>query len=401
MARPEVDPSAAHYEPIQSRRSFLKIAGAGSALILGQGCEPADDVQEEEALPPAFFKDTSPFIQHGTNNLEAKIENLGGFITPNNQFFVRNNSRSIAVKPTDYKLQVGGDGAASALSLSLGEIKNMPSKSVYAYIECGGNQRAFFGSAMGQPARGTQWTRGGVGMAIWTGVPLREVLQRAGLKPEAVDVQLIGLDQESPEGGFRRPLPVAKALDPDTILAYQMNGAPLPKDHGFPLRAIVPGWVGSANIKWLGRIVVTTERVWSRNTTTSYVLIGDDYPAEGESKGKVATTQSIKSTLILPWPATLKRGPQMIRGYAYSPHAPIASVSWRAGDGPVQEAHFIDPPIKYAWRRFEFLWDAPAGSHILSTVATDEAGNTQPDTIPHNEKGYLYNVPLQHPVTVA
>ncbi|MEM8487837.1 MAG: sulfite oxidase [Bacteroidota bacterium] len=401
MTNPEADPAVGLHQQKQSRRSFLKVAGAGSALILGQGCEPADDSPEDEAFPPAFFKDTSPFIQHGTNNLEAKIENLGGFITPNDQFFVRNNSQSIAIAPADYNLQVGGEGVADALSFSLDEIKNMPSRSVYAYIECGGNQRAFFGSAMGQPARGTQWTRGGVGMAIWTGVPLREVLQRAGIKPEAVDVQLIGLDQESPEGGFRRPLPVAKALDPDTILAYQMNGAPLPQDHGFPLRAIVPGWVGSANIKWLGNIVVTTERVWSRNNTTSYVLIGDDYPAEGKSKGRVATSQSIKSTLILPWPADLKAGHHMIRGYAYSPHAPVASVKWRTGEGAWQEAQFIDPPIKYAWRRFEFLWDAPAGSHMLSTVATDEAGNTQPDAIPHNEKGYLYNVPLEHPVTVT
>ncbi len=384
----------------QSRRKFLKVSAAGSLIALGAGCEPntKELVQEE---PSAFFKDTDQFIAHGTNNLEARIEQLGGFITPNDQFFVRNNSFSIDVDSDSYVLKVGGEAVSTQRSLSYADLLNMPSKSVYAYIECGGNQRSFFGSAMGQPARGTQWGRGGVGMAIWTGVPLRDVLNEAGILESAVEIQLIGLDMDSPEAGFRRPLPVAKAMDEDTILAYRMNGEVLPRDHGFPVRAIVPGWVGSSNIKWLGQIEVSTKRVWSRNTTSSYVLIGDAYPPEGESKGKVATTQSIKSVLILPWPAELSAGRQMFRGYAYSPHAPIASVQWKAGDGAWQDAHFIDPPIKYAWRRFEFEWNPAPGSHTVSTRATDELGNTQPDSIPHNEKGYLYNVPLAHPITVA
>ena len=381
-----------------TRRSFLKVATAGSLLALGCESETPPTVTED---PVAFFKDTAQFIAHGTSNLESKIEQLGGFITPNDQFFVRNNSVSIDVDAASYELVIEGDGIENAYTLRYQDLLNMPSRSVYAYIECGGNQRSYFASAMGQPARGTQWGRGGVGMAIWTGVPLGEVLRRAGIKPDAVDVQLIGLDLESPEGGFRRPVPLAKALDADTILAYQMNGEALPKDHGFPVRAIVPGWVGSANIKWLGKINVSTSRVWSRNNTSSYVLIGDDYTPEGESKGKVATTQSIKSTLMLPWPAQMTAGKHMVRGYAYSPHAPIADVQWRQGEGSWQQARFIDPPIKYAWRRFEFEWEAQSGEQTLTTLATDEAGNTQPASIPHNEKGYLYNVPLVHPVVVT
>lgn len=383
-----------------TRRSFLKVAAAGSLLTLGNGCEqPAEELVVEEDAP--FFKDTSPFIAHGTNNLESRIEELGGFITPNDQFFVRNNSNSIDVDVDSYALVIEGDAVNTSITLTYTDLINMPSKSVYAYIECGGNQRSFFGSTMGKPARGTQWARGGVGMAIWTGVPLRDVLNRAGITDAALDVQLIGLDDESPEGGFRRPIPLQKALDEDTILAYQMNGASLPKDHGYPVRAIVPGWVGSSNIKWLGKINVSSTRVWSRNNTSSYVLIGDDFTPEGESKGQVATTQSIKSTLILPWPAKLRAGKQMVRGYAYSPHAPIASVKWRQQTGDWAEARFIDPPIKYAWRRFEFEWTPEAGDHTLTTIATDAAGNTQPASIPHNEKGYLYNVPLVHPITVS
>ena len=385
-----------------SRRKFIAASAlAGAAVVTASSCSPSEESSSQPA-ERAFFKDTSPFITHGNTNLESKIESLGGFITPNDQFFVRNNSRSIEVDPASYVLEVTGDAIETPLTLTLDDLKNLRSRSLYAYIECGGNQRSFFGSVMGKPARGTQWGRGGVGMAIWTGVPLRYILEQAGIKGNAVDVQLIGLDVESPEGGFRRPLPVEKAMDEDTILAYQMNGETLPKDHGFPIRSVVPGWVGSSNIKWLGRIEVSSSNVWSRNNTSSYVLIGDEYPSEGEASGKVATVQSIKSVLMLPMPATLPEGTQRIRGYAYSPHAPIASVVWSEdGGGSWSEAEFIDPPIKYAWRRFEFEWSPSAGEHTLITKAIDEAGTVQPDSIPHNEKGYLYNVPLVHPVQVG
>ena len=386
-----------------SRRHFLKTTALGSAsALLLTNCSTPDPEHIEEVVERPFFKDTIPFIKHGQTNLEAKIENLGGFITPNELFFVRNNSRSIDVDADSYVLEVRGDAIDTPLTLTYNELLNMPSRAVYSYIECGGNQRSFFGTTMGQPARGTQWGRGGVGMAIWTGVPLHVILDRAGIRENAVDVQLIGLDIESPEGGFRRPVPVAKAMDEDTLLAYRMNGELLPRDHGFPVRAIVPGWVGSSNVKWLGRIEVSSEKVWSRNNTSSYVLIGDDYEQEGEASGQVATLQSIKSVLMLPLPGKLPAGPQVIRGYAYSPHAPVSSVAWSSdGGGQWNEARFIDPPIQYAWRRFEFDWSPAAGEQTLITRATDEAGNTQPDSIPFNEKGYLYNVPIVHPVQVG
>lgn len=385
-----------------SRREFIATSAlAGAAALSASACTTPEQTTPEPEVT-AFFKDTSSFITHGNTNLESRIEDLGGFITPNDQFFVRNNSRSIAVDVDSYTLQVTGDAIDSPLTLTYEDVLNAPSRAVYSYIECGGNQRSFFGATMGKPARGTQWGRGGVGMAIWTGVPLRTILERAGIHDDAVDVQLIGLDLESPEGGFRRPLPVGKAMDEDTILAYRMNGEVLPADHGFPLRSIVPGWVGSSNIKWLGRIEVSRNKVWSRNNTSSYVLIGEDYPEQGEASGQVATLQSIKSVLMLPMPAQLKAGVQRIRGYAYSPHAPIANVAWsQDGGGSWVNAQFIDPPIKYAWRRFEFEWAPSAGEHSLVTRATDEAGNTQPDAIPYNEKGYLYNVPLIHPVQVV
>ena len=218
-----------------SRRQFLKTTAFGSAsALLAASCTTSDPEATETVAESPFFKDTTPFTTHGQTNLEAKIENLGGFITPNDLFFVRNNSRSIDVDADSYVLEVTGDAIDTPLKLAYKDLLNMPSRVVYSYIECGGNQRSFFGATMGQPARGTQWGRGGVGMAIWTGVPLRFILEKAGISGSAVDVQLIGLDFESPEGGFRRPVPVAKAMDEDTILAYRMNGELLPRIMDFP-----------------------------------------------------------------------------------------------------------------------------------------------------------------------
>ena len=387
------------------RRRFIRLVGAGAAGGFLAACasrQEGDASSGPDAPASVFFKDTTEFIPHGARNLEARIDRLDSFVTPASQFFVRNNSSSIAVDTARYVLRVEGPGVDNPIDLTLEQIQAMPRRSVFAYLECGGNQRSFFELLLGRTATGTQWGRGGVGMAEWGGVPLGEVLRLARLRDDAVEAQLIGLDTESPEEGFRRPIPLAKALDPDTILADRMNGEMLPADHGHPLRAVVPGWVGSTNVKWLGRIVVSTEKIWSRNNTTSYVLIGDAYPPEGEALGQPATLQSIKSVLALPWPARLRPGTTTLRGFAHSPHAPIARVVWSVDDGATwSEARLLEPVMQHAWVRFEIEWLASSGAHTMITRATDAAGNTQPDEIPFNEKGYLFSLPLPHPISIA
>ena len=197
-------------------------------------------------------------------------------------------------------------------------------------------------------------------------------------------------------------MPIAKALDPDTLLAYGLNGDDLPQDHGYPLRALVPGWVGSASVKWLSRIIVSTEQLWTRNNTTSYVLIGDSYPPEGEALGKPLTTQTIKSALALPWPAELAAGAHRLHGYAHSPFGSIARVDWSLDSGATwSQASVLAPQIQHSWARFELNWEAPAGEHTLMTRATDADGNTQPAETPFNEKGYLFSQPLPHPILVT
>ena len=327
---------------------------------------------------------------------------MHGLITPNHLFFVRNNSTSLELDPNDWRLSITGDGVTTPTQLSYDDILRLPSQPVVSYLECGGNHRAMFDLLQGQPAEGTQWKTGGIGNAEWTGVPLRDVLAQAGTKVSAVSVLLVGSDKESPEEGFRQVIPIEKAMHPDTLLAYAMNGAPLPRDHGFPLRALVPGWVGSYSIKWLNHIEVSSRQLWTRNNTTSYVLIGDSYPPEGEALGRVAREQVIKSALALPWPARLGDGRQLISGYAHSPFGPITQVQWSTDSGlSWNDATSLTPQVQHSWARFQFEWTAPLGVHTLMTKATDSAGNIQPDHVPFNRKGYLFNQPLPHPVVVT
>lgn len=200
-------------------------------------------------------------------------------------------------------------------------------------------------------------------------------------------------------------MPLAKALDPDTVLALGMNGAPLPPDHGFPVRLVVPGWVGSSSIKWVGRIEVATEKVWVKANTTSYVLVGDEWPAGryAPADGAPITTGTVKSALALPRPARLAAGPQRPRGFAWSPRGPVEGVEWSVNGGPWAQARMIGAPsaLPHAWSRFEFEWTAEPGSHILRTRATDAAGKTQPLEGVYNAKGYLLNVALPHRVEVV
>lgn len=408
-----------------SRRRLLQLLTAGGTAAVLASCTglplptatlPA--AEESTAEAPPFSKDPAPFIELGGGNLEARLENMQGLITPSRYFFVRNNSISLEVDAADWRLSIEGDAVANPLELTFDDILDLPSRTFISYLECAGNHRSMFDLVKGQAAKGTQWRTGAVSNGAWTGAAMRDVLERAGITEEAVSVLLIGLDTDSPEEGFRRVMPVGKAMHPDTLLAYALNGEVLPRDHGFPLRALAPGWVGAANVKWLGRIVVSSKQLWTRNNTTSYTLIGDAYPPVGEALGRPLTTQTVKSALALPWPADLAAGEHSLYGYAHSPNGPVAEVEWSSDLGATWNASTLEDPqiqpefehlvevlsdnaFKYSWTRFSLTWDAGPGEHTIMTRATDAAGNRQPDETPFNEKGYLFNQPVPHPIRVA
>jgi DMSO/TMAO reductase YedYZ molybdopterin-dependent catalytic subunit len=237
-----------------------------------------------------------------------------------------------------------------------------------------------------------------VGVAEWTGVPLGALLERAGLRRDARDVMPWGGDELQ----VRRPFPVEKALLDDTLLVLDMNGEPLPEDHGFPARVLVPDWIGVANVKWVTRIEVSPQSLYSDWNTTSYVLIGPDYAPQDPALGPVLTTQTIKSAFELPWEdAAIPAGRQTLPWRSWSGGGAIEQVEVSVDDGPYQGANLVGDDSAGAWARWEFEWDAVPGGHTLRARATDAAGNSQPDTIPFNEQGYLYGGVVPHAVTVG
>jgi DMSO/TMAO reductase YedYZ molybdopterin-dependent catalytic subunit len=411
MQRTRVPPTRAELEALIraaeaegiTRRQLLKLFLAGGFGGVLSACEPPprnEAADSEEPAPVPWVKDPAAFIQHPTN-LETRLELLDGVITPNELFFVRNHAPTPVIDATTWRLRLDGDGLRRPLELSLDDLRTLPAESLVAYVECAGNWRSFWEPLVGRTASGGQWGTGGISCAELQGPTLASVLERAGgVAADAVDVDLVGLD----DGAFSRPMPIARALDPTTLLALSMNGEPLPPDNGFPVRAIVPGWVGSSSVKWLGRVRVSTPEIWSKNNTTSYVLIGPEWPPEqyAPADGAPITTGVVKSALALPRPARLSPGIHRIRGFAYSPHGPIGSIEWSDDGGATwRAASILEPVHPLAWQRFEFEWNAPAGTRTLLTRATDVAGDAQPNAQPFNEKGYLLNIVLPHRVEVG
>ena len=378
-----------------SRRQFLAGSAAAAAALatrrdaLAQAPVPA---QKFHAKPvPADI-----FIDHGINQ-ETRLETLRGYLTPTSHFFIRHHATPPSLDTRTWRLRVEGNGVERPLELGFDDLLRLPSRSVISFVECAGNGRGFFKELMGKVASGTQWRLGAIGVAEWTGVPLGAVLELARVRRDTprdiLNVLVEGLDSVK----VNRPMSLAKALEDDTLLAYAMNGEPVPPDHGFPVRAIVPGWVGISNVKWVGRVEVRDSTIDVPTTTKTYVLDGPDYPSK-----VVLRLQTLKSAVALPWGATLAAGRQRVRGFAWSPVGRITRVEWSLDRGTTwAPAALREPNLARAWVRWDFEWDARPGDHVILTRATDEQGHTQPASIPWNAQGYGYNVPVPHPVKVS
>lgn len=383
-----------------SRRLFLQgAASVGSATLLAMRGATAQTPPATGPRPHGQLTPAELLINHGLNQ-EMRWEQMygRGYLTPTPLFFIRSHDPVPTIDLATWRLTVEGTGVERPLALSYDELLRLPSLSVMRYLECAGNGRSFFKELLNKPAKGTQWKFGAIGVAEWTGVPLKEILQRAGLKRTAVDVMPTGLDTRRIE----RPLPLAKALEDDTLLVYAMNGDILTPEHGFPVRLLVPGWVGIASIKWVGRIQVSEQALAVEKNTTDYVMIGPDFPAQPPAKGPILTVQTTKSASALPWPATLSAGTQLIRGYAWSPYGKIARVDYSLDSGQTWgQATLREPNIALAGVRWDFRWQAQPGEYVLMTRATDEQGHTQPDTVPWNELGYAFWAVVRHPVRIT
>ncbi|WP_348761876.1 sulfite oxidase [uncultured Salinisphaera sp.] len=330
-------------------------------------------------------------------NAETRLSRLSGYLTPIDAFYVRNHSPTPTIDAASWRLRLEGDGLERAVTLSLGDLQTLPRTTRIRAIECAGNARTFFERDYGRLAGNAQWQRGAIGVAEWTGVRLADVLAVAGLRSDAVDVLPEGLDADR----FSRPLPVDKALADDTLIALSMNGEPLPADHGFPARLVVGGWLGAASVKWLGRIEVARRRLYTHWNTRDYTLAGPDYPAQAPADGIPVTVMPVMSFIELDWPARLPAGPTRLHGRAFSGEGRVVQVAVSIDDGPWQDATLGDINQPAAWVCWSLPWQPEPGHHNIRVRATDEKGQTQPDSVPWNDHGVLYNAVLAHPVEVV
>ncbi|GGZ32896.1 sulfite oxidase [Streptomyces inusitatus] len=400
------------------RRELLKLlaatplaAGALAATATAHATAAPIRTATAPAAAAGIVKPVPPelFTLRGTN-AETVFSALRdtGRLTPADRFFVRNHTSTPRLSERDWKLTVWGSGLTGrrrSVEFDYATLRSLPAVTRTAVIECAGNGRSLFTTQQGESVSGTSWTLGAIGAARWRGVRLRDVLHRAGLSSSAVDVMPSGLDDEFVTGGVnlgrvRRPLPVAKALD-DVILAYEMNGEPLPYDHGYPVRVVVPSWIGIASVKWLGDIEVSDTPLASPWNTQFYRLFGAAHPPGGSAP---LTRQTIKSAWELPFGATLAAGEtHTLTGRAWSAAAPLETVEISTDGGRSwRRARVLDRPRRGGWVRWRADWlpDRTGPAELLAR-ATDRAGNRQPERTVHNTQGYLFDAVVRHPVTVV
>jgi DMSO/TMAO reductase YedYZ molybdopterin-dependent catalytic subunit len=305
------------------------------------------------------------------------------------------------VEPASFELSVGGL-VSRPLELSLDDLRARPAVELEVTMECAGNGRALLPGPrpVSQP-----WLAEAVGTATWRGTPLAPLLDEAGTLDRAREVVFTGLDRGY-EGGeeqvFERSLPLDEALRDDVLLAYEMNGAPLLPQHGFPLRLVVPGWYGMTHVKWLTRITVVAEPFTGYQQANAYRFRRDEED-EGEPLARMAPRALMVPPGLPDFPTrerTLPAGLCTIEGRAWSGHAPIESVEFGV-DETWAEAELDAPMSRWAWRGWRFDWDAEPGEHVLACRARDEAGNTQPDEADWNVGGYANNSVQRVPVRVV
>jgi sulfite oxidase len=377
-----------------SRRYFLMQASR-AALVLHTA--PSVFAQATTALPRAGIEipGEDGMIVRSLRfvDLETPVEYFNSWLTPAPHFFVRNHMQEPAeLNAAAWRLDVGGE-VERPITLTLAELHKLPTHSVVNTLECAGNGRGLHRPQV----PGIQWGRGAVGTARFSGPRLRDVLWRARVKPSGKHVMFRGLDDVPGKvPPFIRSIPLEKALDSETLVATHMNGAPLTKHHGFPARALVPGWLGAASCKWLTEIKVLESEFAGNFMNPGYRL-----PNQPVNPGDVVkpedthpvTSLNVKSVIAGPGDgSTVKPGTVVIHGAAWAGEADIVKVeistdggtTWTAAGLGADKAH-------YAWRLWSYHWKARAGDYTILSRATDTQGRVQPPSAAWNPSGYLYN----------
>jgi DMSO/TMAO reductase YedYZ molybdopterin-dependent catalytic subunit len=420
--------------PQLDRRAFFVSAGAfaaaaAPAAALAQGAPAPTPAAPAPAAPARRIlrKPDERLLNIGATVRSGRYWDFSTWMTPVEEFYIRNHyaTPTAAEKPElareAWKMRIHGDSVERPMEITYNDLMKMPARTIAANMQCHGNARNLFWENQGYSPKevtGGSWVMGAIGLAEWRYVPLSHILDRVGLKKDARTALFwSGIDG----GDMGRPMPVSEILarSDDIGICFQMNGNDLLPDHGAPVRLVVPGWGGTASIKWLTEMRVTNKRVWCRLNTKGEVYIGEAYarPEVGaddefigvtaeDVKGPMVTWMPPQSTLTVPlvldkspnMPANyplqrgqlpmLAVGPQTMRGYAWGPQYGVRDVEYRINGGSWQPARILPPNLgRYTWVRFEFPWDAPAGEHVIETRTTDGSGYVQPATQPANLLG--------------
>jgi DMSO/TMAO reductase YedYZ molybdopterin-dependent catalytic subunit len=401
-----------------TRRRLLRGASAGAALA-GLGASLPSLAEAEiaglpEDLPPGLRREAvlealpgkKPLIKltYRPPNYETPIEYFRAPITPNDAFFVRYHLAGIPdasskeLDPKTWKVAVGGEGASSELLLTLDDLKAMPSAELVAVNQCSGNRRGLFVPHV----PGVEWGYGAMGCARWKGARLKDVLDKAGLKKEAIEIVLNGADgpvvDKTPD--FVKSIPVWKAIEDTTLIAYEMNGAPLPHLNGFPARIIVPGWTGTYWMKHIVSIKAVTKPDTNFWMAGAYRIPVGKFPLVArfisqETAVNTPITEMVVNSLITSHAdgASVKAGTVTVGGIAWDGGYGIRGVEITIDAGRTWMAAALGQDLgRYAFRPFSIELPAKAGRLSVTARATNAIGQTQTSALIANPAGYHHNV---------
>lgn len=323
-------------------------------------------------------------------NQETPISFVDSPQVPHTLFYRRNHFAYPSLPQSNYWLPVGGMVEKPFL-FSMNDLLRMPSKTIQAVLECSGNKRDFFRPKV----FGEQWKRGAISQGQWKGVPLRHLLELAGIKDGAKEVVVEGYDfgprtDLDKDYSFMRSLPLDKALHPDTLLAYEYNNQPIPFKHGYPLRLIVPQWYAVASVKWVKQISVIDTSFKGPFQTIDYVY----YPHKEDDRNAFpVTTLNVNSSIQYPLEyEILNTGVHLIKGIAWTGQGKITKVEISTDKGESWEAAKVEQQSDYRWFTWSYKWKVQEkGEYTLMSRSTDSHGRVQPETAFWNRKGYGYN----------
>ena len=346
----------------------------------------ADPEREQQLAAQAglVVRNTEPL------NCETPAPLLGEDVTPTARFYRRSHFPVPVLDHEAWRLGIRGL-VREPLSLSLQQLTQLPAQTAVVTLECAGNGRSLFRPA----AEGEQWGLGAVSTAEWTGVRLADVLHRAGIRGGAREVIFGGADRGPVNGSavpvrFERSLPLADALDSGALLAYAMNGQPLPARHGAPLRLIVPGWYAVASVKWLTDVEVVPEPFDGYFQASHYVY---EWSRDGRTVREPVRLQQVRALITSPAAGQeAARDGLVVRGVAWSGAAPIARVEVSVAGGLWRQARLAGAPAPHGWQRWELLVAGlERGETVIRARAADLAGRRQPEVPEWNRLGYAAN----------